>query len=266
MNRTILDKILESKRVRVAAAKEALPERLLKERASRLRDSRAPAGLRDALSLAGSLNVIAEFKRASPSKGRINAEADIISVTAAYEKGGARAISVLTEQDFFQGSVDDLVTVRNSTCLPILRKDFIFDEYQVWESAAAGADAILLIVAMLDDNTIGRLMAEAEAFGLDALVEVHNRAELRRAMQAGARLIGVNNRNLESFEVSLDVARSLAGYAPDRAVMVAESGLRNRDDLEELSSLGYHGFLIGETLMKSADPESELRDLIGVCV
>lgn len=263
MKRTILDKIFDTKRSRVDSARTVCPDSEVRERALRSRDSRAPGRFMDALSGSGSLNIIAEFKRASPSKGPINAAAEISEVVSAYEKGGARAISVLTEEDFFQGSLGDLSAARDITSLPILRKDFIFDEYQIWEAAAAGADAVLLIAAMLDDDTISSLAAKAGEFGLDTLVEVHTREALDRAAKLGARLIGVNNRDLNSFEVSLDVARELARHAPAEAVMVAESGLRSHEDLEELSSLGYRGFLVGETLMKSGDPESELRRLLG---
>jgi indole-3-glycerol phosphate synthase len=266
MTQTILDRIFEAKRLRVAAAKENCDGEVLRDRAQRIRDLRTAGTFRQALLRNDSLNIIAEFKRASPSKGPINGTASIAATVEAYERGGACAISVLTEEDFFQGSLDDLAVARNKTSLAILRKDFILDEYQIWESAAIGADAVLLIASMLDDETISRLNAAAKEFGLDTLVEVHTHEELERASRLGAEIIGVNNRNLKSFDVSLDVSRGLILFAPTDAVMVAESGLRNYRDLEELRSLGYKGFLIGEALMKSGEPEQALRNLLGVTV
>jgi indole-3-glycerol phosphate synthase len=209
------------------------------------------------------LNIIAEFKRASPSKGVIRAEAVPEQVALAYERGGAAAISVLTEEDRFQGSMEDLRAVRAAVRVPLLRKDFIFDEYQLYESAAAGADAILLIVAALDDERLARLRSLAEdELQMDALVEVHTKDEMRRAVEAGATLIGVNNRDLRSFNVSLDVSVELIRDAPAGVLLVAESGLRSSDDLRRLHALGYKGFLIGESLMRADAPSKALRKLI----
>lgn len=263
MRATILDKIFEAKRARVAEAKSRCSDESMKLVAKQERALRPAGALRAALSAVNSLNVIAEIKRASPSKGTINTSANVGSVAAAYERGGARAISVLTEEDHFQGSLDDLAEVRRATSLPILRKDFIFDEYQIWEAAAYGADAVLLIAAMLDDASISRLSLEAMAFGLDALVEIHSLEELKRVASLGANLIGVNNRDLRSFEVDIGVSRLLIRHAPDNAIFVAESGLKRREDLEELREIGYCGFLIGEVLMRSGEPEAELRKLTG---
>ena len=170
---------------------------------------------------------------------------------------------MLTEEDYFAGSLDDLRTVKAIVDLPVLRKDFVFEEYQVYESAAAGADAILLIVAALEDETLSRLRRLAEdRLGMDALVEVHTNEEMKRAASSGATLIGVNNRDLRTFEVSLETSLSLAREAPSEALLISESGLRGPNDLKHLREAGYHGFLIGETLMRADDPEDALRHLI----
>jgi indole-3-glycerol phosphate synthase len=181
----------------------------------------------------------------------------------AYTAGGASAISVLTEEDFFQGSLHDLKTICAASSLPVLRKDFIFDAFQIYEAAEAGADAVLLIVAMLKDEDLAELRSVAEdELGIDALVEVHNMEELQRASEVGAKLIGVNNRDLHSFAVSLDVSRTLIKHRPEDAIMIAESGISTREEINELVALGFDGFLIGETLMRSSDPESDLRLLL----
>jgi len=207
--------------------------------------------------------VIAEFKRASPSKGVIRADAEPSQLARSYEAGGAAAVSVLTEEDRFQGSLDDLRAVRAAVKIPVLRKDFIFDEYQLYESAAAGADALLLIVAALDDERLLRLRRIIEdELKMDALVEVHTKDEMRRALAAGATLVGVNNRDLHSFRVSLETSVQLAQDAPAGSLLVAESGLNSGDDLRRLHALGYQGFLIGETLMRSAQPDVTLRELL----
>jgi indole-3-glycerol phosphate synthase len=180
-----------------------------------------------------------------------------------YEAGGAAAISVLTEEDYFQGSLNDLREVRAATCLPVLRKDFIFDEYQVYEAASAGADALLLIVAALDDKRLTRLLRITEdELAMDALVEVHTVEELQRARACKATLIGVNNRDLHSFNVSLDVSKELIRGASPDLIFVSESGLRTNDDLRKLRALGYLGFLMGETLMRADAPEEVLRELL----
>ena len=260
MKGTIFEKIVDAKRERIAKAKRGIHLKTLTERALSVRAGRQSHRLRQALSDASQINIIAEFKRASPSKGIINDSVDVAAVANAYERGGAKAISVLTEEDFFKGSLDDLRAVRNAVDLPILRKDFIFDAYQIYEAAEAGADAILLIAAMLDNEALAELHHLAEvSLGLDALVEVHTLRELERVKDIRVRLTGVNNRDLQTFNVSLDVSRELIKHAPKDAVMIAESGLKTRDDLMELQELGYSGFLIGETLMTSDDPEAKLR-------
>lgn len=259
---TILDRIFESKRVRVEKAKRLTDVNLLVEHARQVRNGAPAHRFRSSLETKDRLNVIAEFKKASPSKGVINDSVSSAEMARQYELGGACAISILTEEDFFNGSLTDLKAARSAVSLPILRKDFILDEFQIYEAAAAGADAILLIVAALSIErlTVFVRLAESE-LGMDALVEVHTQEEMDIAKEVGATLIGVNNRDLRSFEVSLDVSRDLIRFAPRAALLVAESGLKRRDELIELKGLGYSGFLIGETLMRNGDPEKELRDL-----
>jgi indole-3-glycerol phosphate synthase len=257
-----LSDILESKKLRLAKAKRLRPIEDLRAAAVEARQNAKSHALLAALKNK-SINIIAEIKRASPSRGTIRADADVVEFARAYESGGAVAISVLTEEDRFHGSLDDMREVRAAVSLPMLRKDFIFDEYQLYESAEAGADAILLIVAALDDVSLIRLRDIAEnQLGMDALVEVHTSAELLRANSSGSRLIGINNRDLRTFEVSLNVSLQLIREMSLDALFVSESGLTRRDDLDRLHRLGYRGFLIGESLMRSGDPASALRELL----
>lgn len=262
MKETFLNKIFDAKKRRIDEQKQIVDTVELRKRASEVRNSSEPHRLRKALQNSGKTNIIAEIKRASPSKGVISGKIDVETVAKNYERGGACAISVLTEENFFKGSLDDLRTVRNAVYLPILRKDFVFDEFQIYEAAEAGSDAILLIAAMLDDEELQRLHRLADAdLSMDALVEVHNLDEMERVRNMGATLIGVNNRDLHSFAVSLDVSRLLIKHAPQDAIIISESGLKTRKDIEGLKQLGFRGFLIGETLMKSADAEKSLMEL-----
>lgn len=246
----VLTEIITKKRERLKGAQK---------RVSVTRATATPHAFSRALSGEG-INIIAEFKRRSPSKGMIREGANPSDVARAYQAGGAVAMSVLTEEDYFAGSLDDLREVKSTVELPVLRKDFIVDEYQVYESAAAGADAILLIVAALDDESLLRLRRLAEdELGMDALVEVHTSDEMRRAAACGAKLIGVNNRDLRTFAVSLETSLSLAREAPSEALLISESGLNSAADLRRLHDAGYRGFLIGETLMRADDPAAALR-------
>lgn len=257
----VLSEIIAKKRERVAAAKEVVSPGQMRRLAYEARDNATAHAFRNALRSADT-NIIAEFKRRSPSKGTINAVADLTHVVQSYEAGGAAAISVLTEEDYFAGSLDDLRKVKSAVNLPVLRKDFVFDEYQVYETAAAGADAVLLIVAALDDGLLSQLRQLAEdELHMDALVEVHTSDEMKRAAASGANVIGVNNRDLRTFEVSLETSLSLIREAPRHAVLISESGLHTANDLQRLRAAGYHGFLIGETLMRAGNPEQVLRDL-----
>jgi indole-3-glycerol phosphate synthase len=258
-----LTRIIEQKRVRLARAQGLRPLEEMRVEAFGARSAARPHALRAALEGERGFNVIAEIKRASPSLGDIRCDASPTDTALQYEAGGAAAISVLTEEDHFKGSLEDLREVRAATSLPLLRKDFIFDEWQLYEAAAARADALLLIVAALDDATLVRLRRITEdELGMDALVEVHTREELRRAEDCGAKVIGVNNRNLQSFEVALETSVELIGHATPGALLISESGLRTQADLRRLKSLGYRGFLIGETLMRAGDPAEALRALL----
>lgn len=259
----ILQQIIAEKRMQVIAAREAISEQQLRDQAIEMRRSSKPHALLASLSKGDTINIIAEFKRRSPSKGMIRANADLGTIVSGYEKAGAAAISVLTEERNFQGSLADLRLARAMVSIPVLRKDFIFAEYQVYESAAAGADALLLIVAALDDETLGLLLRLTEAeLGMDALVEVHTKVELERAVAKGAKLIGVNNRDLRTFKVSVQTSVELAEFAPHDATLISESGL-TPDSVRMLKPFGYRGFLVGESLMRAADPEKELRILKG---
>jgi len=257
----VLSEIIAKKRERVSAAKEVVPLEQMRTLASEARRPAKPHALLNALRSDG-VNIIAEFKRRSPSKGMIRSDANLTEVAQSYEAGGAVAVSVLTEEDYFAGSLDDLRKVKAAIKLPVLRKDFLFDEYQVYESAAAGADAVLLIVAALEDEALFDLRRlTQDELGMDALVEVHTSDEMKRAAACGASLIGVNNRDLRTFEVSLERSLSLAPRAPREALLISESGLHSSNDLQRLRGVGYRGFLIGETLMRSERPEQALRAL-----
>lgn len=250
---SILERIFESKRRRVEAQKAARTAEevaLLWEIARDVANDNIPFRFSEALKRKDRVNIIAEFKRASPSKGIINDASDPADKTAEYERAGAAAVSVLTEEDHFLGSIEDLSRVRLSVRVPILRKDFIFDPFQIQESRISGASAVLLIAAMLDDKTIAELMETAASLGLDALVEVHDSRELERAEMLGARLIGVNNRDLKTFDVSLDRSRELIKRKPANSLMISESGLSSYVQIEELKEQGFDGFLVGEALMK----------------
>jgi indole-3-glycerol phosphate synthase len=254
-----LAEIITKRQERVAAAKIAAPRDFEKQVRS-LRAGRPEHALFRALNDDG-VKVIAEFKRRSPSKGTIKADANPATTAGQYECGGAAAISVLTEPDYFDGSLDDLRSVRRATALPILRKDFIIDVFQVYEAAAAGADALLLIVAALTDIELSNLRQITEDdLGMDALVEVHTSDEMQRAIDTGATVIGVNNRNLATFEVSLETSIELARLAPGKT-LISESGIETIDDINRLRIAGYQGFLIGEALMRAADPAAMLAEL-----
>ncbi len=256
----LLSEIVSSKQKRVEQAKKLVPLERMRATASEVREDAKAHTLLRALSDASKINIIAEFKRRSPSKGEIRSDANPVLTSIAYESAGAAAVSVLTEEDYFGGSLDDLRAVRKTVSLPILRKDFVFDEYQVYESAAVGADALLLIVAALDDEALARLRRIAEdELGMTALVEVHSADEMNRAAACGAKIIGVNNRDLQTFSVSLETSVQLAPMAPYGSVLISESGIESADDISRLRSFGYHAFLIGESLMRAGDPETALR-------
>jgi indole-3-glycerol phosphate synthase len=253
----ILARIVASKREELS--REPLPlrrwERMAAERAPGRRDFRA--ALR-----AKAPAVIAEVKKASPSKGLLSTDFDPARIAAAYERGGAAAVSVLTDAPFFQGGLADLEAARAAIALPVLRKDFTIAESQILEAAAHGADAILLIAAILTERQIRDFRAAAAAHGLAALVEAHNRRELDIAIAAGSDCIGVNNRDLTTFEVTLETSLELAPHMPGGALLVSESGIHRAADIAQLRAAGYSAFLVGEHLMKSGEPEAALRRLV----
>jgi len=226
---------------------------------------RSPDGARfeRELGMAGRINVIAECKRRSPSKGVLAADYDPVRIAKAYEAGGAAAISVLTEPTFFDGAPEHLAAVRAAVAIPLLRKDFIVDDYQLLEARAAGADAVLLIVAALEQRELLRLDRRARELGLATLVEVHDEQELARAVDAGTQIVGVNNRNLRTLAVDVDGSYRLAARIPRHVIGVSESGLKSRAELERLSASGYRAFLIGERFMTDEDPAGAISALIG---
>jgi indole-3-glycerol phosphate synthase len=254
----ILDDIVEAKREEIAEHKRQRPLAILADAEL----YRAPKrGFAAALSRPGRA-IIAEVKKASPSRGVIRADFDPVAIARAYERAGARAISVLTDAPFFQGSLAYLEAIRHVVALPLLRKDFVLDPYQIHEALAFGADAVLLICAILDDGRLEELHSLAGGLGLDALVEVHSGVELERAARCGASLVGINNRDLRTFVTRLEVAETLAPLAPPGATVVAESGLRTAADLGRLEAANVRAFLVGETLMAAESPEAALRELL----
>ena len=255
---TILDRILESRRAEVDHRKRVLPETALKygvKAAPPVRDFTAALS-RDAI------NVIAELKPASPSRGVIRDPFDAPALAKVLESAGAAALSVLTEGEFFGGSLKNLRDARKQTSLPALRKDFIFDSWQVWEARANDADSFLLIVAALSDALLRDLLALGRELHMEPLVEVHTREELDRALSAGARIVGVNNRDLKTLAVRMETAFELVEHIPDECIAVAESGLCTHADLVELRRAGFDAFLIGEHLMTAPDPAAALFHLL----
>lgn len=260
MTGTFLEKVIALMRESVATRSSAIGISAVKDRASAVRSAAIPHAFRTAFAMTGRTNIIAEIKRASPSKGVINDRIDVGETALVYQSGGAAAISVLTEPEYFRGSLDDLTIARAAVDLPLLRKDFMVDEYQIYEAAAFGADAVLLIVAALDEGELRDLLAAADSLGMDAVVEVHTPDDMAIAARVGAAIIGVNNRDLHNLSVSLDVSRRLIAMRPPGSIMIAESGISTRSEIDELRGLGFDGFLIGETLMRSDDPAGVLEE------
>ncbi len=256
----ILDRIVASKRKEVADARASVPTRELELRravALPVRDFRA------ALERPGEVVVIAEVKKASPSAGVLRADFDPVAIAWEYERYGAACVSVLTDAPFFQGSLADLSAVRMAVLPPVLRKDFLLDPYQVLESRAAGADAVLLIAEILDDAMLSCLLRETAAQGMQALVEVHDAENLPRVLDAGARLVGINNRDLRTFRTSLEHTIELARGLPGDVCLVSESGIHTRDDVLRLQQAGVRAVLVGESLMRTADVGQKLAELRG---
>lgn len=256
---TVLDRIIEARRAAIAHRKKTVPETALRfgvKHAKPVRDF-AAALTRD------SINVIAELKKASPSRGLIRAEFNPVELAKELEAAGAAALSVLTEEEFFQGDLKYMRDARAAAGLPVLRKDFIVDPWQVWEARATDADSFLLIVAGLSDALLRELLTLGRELGMEPLVEVHTREELTRALAAGARILGVNNRDLRTLEVRVETSAELIEAIPEECVAVCESGLRTHADLVRLRQAGFDAFLIGEHLMAQPDPAEALRVLLG---
>jgi indole-3-glycerol phosphate synthase len=255
----ILDQIVNSTRRRLAQDRSSTSLASIEERVCH---QDPPRDFARAL-YGEDVSLIAEVKRASPSKGRLRQDLSASSFARMYRESGAAAISVLTEPEYFRGSFEDLRAVRTEVELPVLCKDFIVDRYQVYRARAHGADAILLIVAILSQRDLGALLEAAHALGMAALVEVHNREELERALELSPRVVGINNRNLKDFSVDLATTLVLARAVPAGVTIVSESGIRTRDDVVTLRDAGVHAVLVGEALVTSADPAAKIRELLG---
>ena len=256
----ILDRIVQAKRAQVARDKESVSIRRLIELAT---SAPPPRDLAAVLRREGAVSVIAEIKKASPSRGDIQGGADVGRVAAGYEEAGAAALSVLTESGFFRGAPEDLAEAKRSVALPVLRKDFILEEYQVYESRVMGADSLLLIARILPSRELTTLLGVARSLHMEPLVEAHTDEEVLRAVDCGAAIVGVNNRDLSTLAVSIETSLRLRPLLPDGIVRVSESGIETREDIDRLAAAGFHAVLIGERLMREPDPGAALRALLG---
>ncbi len=255
---TILRKIVDMRLTRLAEEMQTTSQDTLEQRALGIKSAVDFAGV-----FAGSrIHVIAEIKKGSPSRGILRPNLDVEQLARTYALGGASAISVITESDHFFGSLGALTIAKSAVSLPVLRKDFILAPYQVIETRAARADSFLLIVALLDGRTLGSLMKEGRKWGMEPLVEVRNVDDVEKAIKAGARVIGVNNRNLDTLHVDMDVSLQLIKHIPSECVAISESGIETRDQILRLAEAGFRGFLIGESLVTSADPAAQIRGFL----
>lgn len=257
----VLKRILATKAEEVTAAAALKPLREVAQKAADVHPTRGFADALDAHAREGRAGVIAEIKKASPSKGVIRADFDPVAIATSYRDGGASALSVLTDRQYFQGHDDFLAAARTASGLPVLRKDFMIDEYQIYESRAIGADCILLIVAALGDAQLRELYGLAHHLSMDALIEVHDRAELERALALEPRLLGINNRDLRTFETSLDTTLDLLDTVPDDCLLVTESAIHTSDDVTLMRTNGVHHFLVGEAFMRADNPGAKLAEL-----
>lgn len=255
----ILDEIVAHKKKDLEERKAALPLAELEKRMPPLseRQSFSRSLKKDGLAIIG------EIKKASPSRGVIVPDFDPVDLALEYEEAGVVAISVLTEERYFQGSLGDLLMVRRATSKPLLRKDFLFDEYQLYEARAYGADAILLIVAILEERKLISLLEKAQVLGLDALVEVHSRGEVEQALSCGATIIGINNRDLKTFQVDLKTTAELSQFVPQDKILVSESGINNAEDVRFVREYGVKAILVGESLLRSGDIKEKVKELLG---
>jgi indole-3-glycerol phosphate synthase len=256
----ILDEIIANKKMELVETKRRAPLSEIRSKASGAEPTR---GFGKALSGAGDIRLIAEVKKASPSKGVIRKDFDPVAIARSYEESGASCLSILTEKKFFQGELEYLGRIRKTVKIPLLRKDFIIDEYQIHEARAAGADAILLIAACLEQQQIQDYLGSAHRLGLDALVESHTYKELDKSLRAGAMLVGINNRDLTTFSVSLQTTLDLVKDIPDDRTVVSESGIKTRDDVIRLQKAGVDAILVGESLMREKDIGRKVKELLG---
>ncbi|MGB3728897.1 MAG: indole-3-glycerol phosphate synthase TrpC [Thermodesulfobacteriota bacterium] len=255
----ILDEIIENKTSEVEVSKISLPLEQIQEQ---IKDALPSRNFFQAINPEGELKIISEVKHASPSKGIFREDFDPVEIAKSYSAGGASAISVLTDEKYFRGSLSYLKSIRAEVETPLLRKDFIVDPYQVYEARLFGADAILLIVAALDQPSLSNLLELTHSLQMNAIVEVHDEHELDRALEADARIIGINNRDLRTFDVDLNVSIKLSKRVPKDKIVIAESGIGSIEDIDNLRAEGVHVFLIGETFMKAPDPGQKLAELI----
>jgi indole-3-glycerol phosphate synthase len=263
VSRTILDEILEHKAAEVAARKSALPLQTIRSSIHDLAPARGFCAQLQQAVKAGGDGIIAEVKKASPSKGVIRADFDPSAIASSYQRAGATCLSVLTDEKYFQGSDDYLVAIRRTVELPLLRKEFIVDAYQIAESRLLGADCILLIVSALDQSQLRDFYQEAQSLSLDVLIEVHNLEELAIALALKPDIVGINNRNLKTFETSLENTFMLLEHIPEAVLVVSESGIHSRGDVAAMHERNVHAFLIGEAFMRAEDPGTALQALFG---
>lgn len=257
--RMILDEIVENKALEVAESKKLTPIDILKEE---IKDALPSRDFFEAINPKGQLRIISEVKHASPSKGILREDFDPVQIAKSYSSGGASAISVLTDEKYFKGSLHYLKSIREQVSTPLLRKDFIIDPYQIYEARCYGADALLLIVASLEQSLLSDLLELTHELQMNAIVEVHDDHELDRALDAGSRIIGINNRDLRTFDVDLNVSINLSSRVSEDKIVIAESGIASIEDIDMLRAKGVHVFLIGETFMKAPDPGQKLQELI----
>jgi len=257
----MLEEIIKNKAEEVSRLKASASVEEMRKRSAELEPPRDFAA---AIRGGEAVRIIAEVKKASPSRGVIRKDFDPLAIARAYERNGAAAISVLTDEKYFDGRLEYLALIKKKTFLPVLRKDFIIDEIQVHESRAAGADALLLIVAALDKDRLKKLLGLTTELGMSALVEVHDRGELERALEADAKIIGINNRDLRTFRTDIRTTLELAPLVPGDRIIVTESGINTREDIEKLKNAGVDAFLVGESLVREEDPGRKLKELMGV--
>ncbi len=258
---SFLERIVESKKARLGKQKQEVPLTALKAQIVETRFMRKD--FKKAICESAATALIAEIKKASPSAGVLREDFDPVAIATEYEKAGANAISIVTEEDFFKGATDIVSRVKGVSSKPVLAKDFFIDEYQIYEAKLSGADCILLIVRILEEDTLGKFLVISKGLGMDCLVEIHDDLDLKKAIDSGAEIIGINNRNLENLKVDLKVTEKLCGIVPEDKVRVSESGINTRADVEFLSSLGVDAVLIGEAFMRAGNIPAKIAELLG---